>query len=571
MTLPTGIDDQTDFPPSAPPQVGFVRQVSESLVVLTIAVLAFRLFVAEGYLISTGSMAPSLLGYHKQVECPACHYQFASGVLVDDDESESQSGKVQAQDLQGDVDAPAESVCPNCGLHHIATSALPRNEGDQLMVHKHTYEFRDPRRWEVIVFKNPSDPLQAYVKRVVGLPGETIAIRDGDIYINDRLQPRSLEAQRGMAILVDDHDHEPKDDPEWHPRWIVNRPDSGWQTNGRSFVIDAPPTISPAAENDDEPGRQPLPDFDWLTFRHWIRSGGRHVTTVPLSNWPRSAGFPPAVGTVKYDLDLRQLSAIGVVDDAQVAMWGQRSDDPVFLRALRQLAAASHEAAIVDEYGYNKSRDSDSTFIVRDLLCSFDLLSRSGNGVAAVSIDDGEDKYVVHLDFSRGVAGVREFGQARDLQEAVVTLPRSEKVKVEVSLMDRQLLVAINGKSLFEPITKSDQQTHEPPAPTRPIAVGAAGGSFEIGSLKVFRDVYYTPKSDNTLVRRMKDDEFFVLGDNSPVSVDSRCWDDPAVKRQNLVGKPVVVHLPSQQGKFSLFGETRFVRIPDFSRVRYIR
>ena len=68
----------------------------------------------------------------------------------------------------------------------------------------------------------------------------------------------------------------------------------------------------------------------------------------------------------------------------------------------------------------------------------------------------------------------------------------------------------------------------------------------------------------------MKDDEFFVLGDNSPVSVDSRCWDDPAVKRSNLVGKPVVVHLPSQQGKFNLFGETRFVRIPDFSRVRYI-
>ena len=43
------------------------------------------------------------------------------------------------------------------------------------------------------------------------------------------------------------------------------------------------------------------------------------------------------------------------------------------------------------------------------------------------------------------------------------------------------------------------------------------------------------------------------------------------LKRENLVGKPVVVHLPSQQGKIQLFGETKFVRIPDFSRVRYIR
>jgi signal peptidase I len=233
MTLTAGIDDQTAHEPSAPRQVGFIRQALESVIALTIAVLAFRLFVAEGYLISTGSMAPSLLGYHKQVECPACHYRFASGVLVDDDETASATS-AQAQDLQGDLIQSAESVCPNCGLHHIETASLPQNEGDQLMVHKHAYQFRDPRRWEVIVFKNPSDPLQAYVKRVVGLPGEVIAIRDGDVYIDDHLQPRSFDAQRGMAILVDDHDHEPQDDPAWEPRWIVNRPDSGWQTNGRS-------------------------------------------------------------------------------------------------------------------------------------------------------------------------------------------------------------------------------------------------------------------------------------------------------------------------------------------------
>src|SRR4051812_33785166 len=95
---------------------GFIRQVSESVIVLAVAVLAFRAFVAEGYLISTGSMAPSLLGYHKQVECPACHYSFASGVLIQDDE---EHGSAQAQDLQGDGESPHESICPNCGLRHI--------------------------------------------------------------------------------------------------------------------------------------------------------------------------------------------------------------------------------------------------------------------------------------------------------------------------------------------------------------------------------------------------------------------------------------------------------------------
>ena len=137
--------------------------------------------------------------------------------------------------------------------------------------------------------------------------------------------------------------------------------------------------------------------------------------------------------------------------------------------------------------------------------------------------------------------------------------------------MVKEKLLRFDGKPLFPAIAQADRHAYEPPAPRRPIAIGAAGGSFEVRSLKVFRDVYYTPKSDANLVRQMKDNEFFVLGDNSPVSVDSRCWDDPAVKRENLVGKPVVVHLPSQQGKISLFGETKFVRIPDFSRVRYIR
>ena len=563
MDLPSGIDDQTAFPPSAPPRVGFLRQVSESVVVLTIAVLAFRLFVAEGYLISTGSMAPSLLGYHKQVECPACHYRFASGVLVDDDEHEIPAASVQAQDLQGDSEPVPESVCPNCGQHHIETASLPRNEGDQLMVHKHAYEFRDPRRWEVIVFKNPSDPLQAYVKRVVGLPGEVVSIRDGDISINDRLQPRSLEAIRGMAILVDDHNHQPVDDPQWQPRWVVNRPDSAWQTNGRAFLIDAAAQPNSTTEAD-------LPDFDWLTFRHWIRSGGRHVTSEPLSQWPRGSGFPPAVGSLTYDVDSRLLSAVGVVDDAELAMWEQRSSDATFLRALRSVAAASHEAPIVDEYGYNKSHDGNSPFVVRDLLTSFTVEPKTDGGVFAVSIDDGRNRYIVHFDVSRGVAGVREAGQSVDLQETLLERAAGTPLQVEVSLMDRQLLVAVDGKTLFAPLDGQDSRGPEHMAPKRPISIGAAGGTFEVTDLKVFRDVYYTPKSETNFVRRMQDDEFFVLGDNSPVSVDSRCWEDPAVKRRNLVGKPVFVHLPSQQGRISLFGETKYVRIPDFSRVRYI-
>ncbi|MCA9019710.1 MAG: S26 family signal peptidase, partial [Planctomycetaceae bacterium] len=53
-----------------PQRSSLFRLVLESVASLAIAVILFRTFAAEGYMISTGSMAPSLLGYHKQVTCP---------------------------------------------------------------------------------------------------------------------------------------------------------------------------------------------------------------------------------------------------------------------------------------------------------------------------------------------------------------------------------------------------------------------------------------------------------------------------------------------------------------------
>ena len=58
-----------ELPKATPEEAGFLRQVIEALACLAVAVIVFRAFLLEGYIISTGSMAPSLLGYHKQVVC----------------------------------------------------------------------------------------------------------------------------------------------------------------------------------------------------------------------------------------------------------------------------------------------------------------------------------------------------------------------------------------------------------------------------------------------------------------------------------------------------------------------
>ena len=57
------------------------------------------------------------------------------------------------------------------------------HNGDYLIIDELSYRFRAPERGEVIVFKYPQDPSQRYIKRIVGLPGETIQIEDGQVFL----------------------------------------------------------------------------------------------------------------------------------------------------------------------------------------------------------------------------------------------------------------------------------------------------------------------------------------------------------------------------------------------------
>lgn len=58
--------------------------------------------------------------------------------------------------------------------------------GDRIMVNKLSYHIGDPRRGDVIVFKYPMDPSRDFVKRLVAKGGETVEIRNSQLYINGR-------------------------------------------------------------------------------------------------------------------------------------------------------------------------------------------------------------------------------------------------------------------------------------------------------------------------------------------------------------------------------------------------
>ena len=57
------------------------------------------------------------------------------------------------------------------------------HSGDYLIVDEISYRFWEPQRGDVVVFKYPKNPSQRYIKRIIGLPGETIEIKGGQIFI----------------------------------------------------------------------------------------------------------------------------------------------------------------------------------------------------------------------------------------------------------------------------------------------------------------------------------------------------------------------------------------------------
>ncbi len=145
--------------------------------------LAFGLktFVFEAFHAPTNSMAPTILGNHARVTCTVC-------------------GKPAYATIHPGNPIPHRVICAD---YHISTGdELRRAQPDvveqitQEGLHSYDHflaaKYLKPRRWDMITFHWPEDPEVMYIKRVVGMPGETVVIRDGSLWINEeRLMPPS--------------------------------------------------------------------------------------------------------------------------------------------------------------------------------------------------------------------------------------------------------------------------------------------------------------------------------------------------------------------------------------------
>ncbi len=411
----------------------------------------------------------------------------------------------------------ATVICPSCAARFEPAQPGIALSGDRVLIDRSAFQLRRPRRWEVVAFARPDEGPELTVKRVVGLPGEKVQLAGGRVYIDNELLRRDLRQQRAMRVLVhDDAFSGPA------PRWRPQDYGSNWtRHDGRVVHTESP---------NDEIG--------WLAYNH--EDAAEKGTSLIRRNGPE-----------------------GTAHESEMS-----------------------PSSPVSDYGYyNRGRmqsRNESVHRTPDVAMSFRLQDVHGRGVIWLQASDGRDEFMVEIEPAEKTFTVRKNRGKQPLGAGELPGPlRGETI--DVSLIDRQFLFAVGSKTLFTATNDSGtiDSAGDPPLTAQPLAIGVQGLGVAVDRLRVYRAIYYggPPGSGREPgpIYTVGPDEYFVLGDNNPISEDSRTWaqnsrgqnssQDPMVSHKFLAGKPFIVIYPARG--FSLAG--RQFQVPDLMKIRYIR
>lgn len=142
-----------------------MRAIVEPLLVLVLGLVLVGGWLVEPFSVVSGSMSPTLNGPHRTFDCESCG---------------------RRNDLPADVvGIPGRlAYCQACRAPGPTLDSLPIAPGDRLLVDRSSFELRAPRRWEVMVFRLPHEASHVAVKRIIGLPGETIELLSGKFTVD---------------------------------------------------------------------------------------------------------------------------------------------------------------------------------------------------------------------------------------------------------------------------------------------------------------------------------------------------------------------------------------------------
>jgi signal peptidase I len=550
------------------------RDTVEAIVVAFILALVVRGFEAQAFVIPTGSMAPTLMGRHKEISCPQCGFVY----------SVNASEEVEGRSFPRQV---YSGICVNCRFQARQLDDAPSFKGDRILVMMFPYDLpflpgsSRPERWDVVVFRYPEEPEVSYIKRLVGLPGETIRIKHGNLFVKSpgsdafRLARKPLKHQAAMQMTVHDDRNRPKalaGRQEWQ-RWQPAVP-GGWQ------AVD--PMLSQyraEATSTDQ----------WVDLRY------HHLVPDP-------------------------------------EQWDAIQND-------RTLPRAPRATLITDFYSYNTNLTSEGSSLldeprgesegawlqphwVGDLTLSAKLEVHSPAGEVSFELIKGGVPHRCIVDVATGLTRFVRGDQT--LLEHASPIKGPGRYTVEFANVDDRMTFLVNGRSIWQSGMEYELGD-EVPVPAQadlsPAGIAVRNGSVTVSDLALKRDIYYTqypgridygpvwedhyPRSPVELFDFLSDpsqfanlakvrpheyalgeDRFMMMGDNSPRSKDSRGWDssdsawDPSnrekweVPRSLITGKAFYIYWPHGVPfgpAIRLGNDTRIPFRPYVERMKFIR
>lgn len=197
-----------------------------------------------------------------------------------------------------------------------------------------------------------------------------------------------------------------------------------------------------------------------------------------------------------------------------------------------------------DGWTYNAATAEEGN-PVHDFIVTCEIAVQRGTGEVAVSLSDGADEVVAILPVG-DIGNVRLTVGGASRAARGVRLKPGKRARVEMAFVDRRASLAVDGDEVLPPIDLP--AVPERPAVMRPLKVGAWGVAATVTRLRLGRDVHYVAAGTNGVVNEctLAANEYYVLGDNSAHSEDSRYWPAPGVPVAALVGKPLFLHHPGR-------------------------
>ncbi len=531
-----------------------VKETFTSILIALVLAFVFRGFVIEAFVIPTGSMAPTLRGQFIRVHSDETGANWAAG-------PRDYRG-MEPLRLQGAQGRSINLRDPMTMQPVDPIVNAPLLGGDRIFVLKYLYPLYAPSRFDVVVFKNPNDPTQNYIKRLIGLPGEQLAMVDGDIFtraasasestidFNDTegrpwtldgwtIARKSEQAQDEMWQPVFRSDYAPlnptRDGRKWNAPWVGG---ADWTIEGRQsyeFTGSGPTSLRWDSRN------RPIDDYYSYNEAHESIMGGPRVR------------FP--VGDVRVSFGVKAANMTTFAPGFLIKTRGHE---------FRARLIPSEKSA---EFAMRADGANEWTVISRV------------DGLPPAPSDAIHNFEFIHVD--------QELRIVRDgvtLARATYEWNPAQRLLASTGIEVAELVKDKNSNTLLA--NPSNYRSTE-------VSIEFDGGAFSLYRVGLDRDIFYRPdiyRSGNegrTHTRydtpsagshpfstlALSDAEYFFCGDNSPASLDGRLWDVPSpyvmpldpkigvVHRDMIIGRAFFVYFPAMERKF----------VPNFGMMRWIR